>query len=82
VNILSYQLTPFVILFFFSNTKMLDVGLLPHSRGLNQDKLLCAFLLFIFHKTTSEQEHMILTTLYPAGAKNTNKEKVAYLVQH
>jgi hypothetical protein len=36
---LSSQLTPFVTLFFFSNTKTLDVGLLPHSRGLNQDKL-------------------------------------------
>jgi hypothetical protein len=32
---LSSQLTPFVTLFFFSNRKMLDVGLLPHSRGLN-----------------------------------------------
>jgi hypothetical protein len=36
---LSSQLTPFVTLFFFSNTKTLDVGLLSHSRGLNQDKL-------------------------------------------
>jgi hypothetical protein len=39
VNILSSQLTPFVTLFFFSNTKMLDVELLPHSSSLNQDKL-------------------------------------------
>jgi hypothetical protein len=38
-NILSSQLTPFVTMFFFSNTKTLDVGLLPRSRGLNQDKL-------------------------------------------
>jgi hypothetical protein len=28
-----------VILFFFSNTKTLDVGILPHSRGLNKNKL-------------------------------------------
>jgi hypothetical protein len=34
-KILSSQLTPFVTLFFFCNTKMLDVGLLSHSRGLN-----------------------------------------------
>jgi hypothetical protein len=33
---------PFVALFFFPNTKMLHVGLLPHSRGLNKDKLKCA----------------------------------------
>jgi hypothetical protein len=51
---------------------MLDVGLLPHSRGLNQDKLECALYFFIVRKTTSEQEHTILITLYLAGAKNTN----------
>jgi hypothetical protein len=28
---------------------------------------------FIVHKTTSELEHAILTTLYLAGTKNTNK---------
>jgi hypothetical protein len=38
-NILSSQLTLFVTLFFFSNTKTLNVWLLPHSRGMNQDKL-------------------------------------------
>jgi hypothetical protein len=38
-NISSSQLTLFITLFFFSNTKTLDIGLLPHSRGLNQDKL-------------------------------------------
>jgi hypothetical protein len=27
---------------------------------------------FVVHKTTSKQEHVILTTLYLAGAKNTN----------
>jgi hypothetical protein len=26
-------------MFFFFNTKTLDVGLLPYSKGLNQDKL-------------------------------------------
>jgi hypothetical protein len=30
---------PIVTLFFFFNTKMLDAGLLPRSRGMNQDKL-------------------------------------------
>jgi hypothetical protein len=39
VNISSSHLIPFVTLFFFSNTKTLDVGILPCSRGLNQDKL-------------------------------------------
>jgi hypothetical protein len=29
---------------------------------------------FIVHKTTSEQERGILTTLYLAGAKNTDKD--------
>jgi hypothetical protein len=28
---------------------------------------------FIVHKTTLELEHMILTTLYLAGAKNTDR---------
>jgi hypothetical protein len=36
---LSSQFTPFVTLFFFFNTKTLDVRLLPHSRGLNEDNL-------------------------------------------
>jgi hypothetical protein len=48
---------------------MLDVWLLPHSRGLNQDKLWCALWFFIVRKTTSEQEQAILTTLYLTGAK-------------
>jgi hypothetical protein len=45
---------------------------------------------FIVHKSTSEQEHAILTTLYLAGAKNTNtskentelKQEVVYLTSH
>jgi hypothetical protein len=38
-GLLELSAHPNVTLFFFFNTKMLDVGQLPHSRGLNQDKL-------------------------------------------
>jgi hypothetical protein len=38
-NFLSSQLTPIVALLIFFNTKMLDIGLLPYIRGLNQNKL-------------------------------------------
>jgi hypothetical protein len=51
---------------------MMDLGLLPHSRALNQDKLYCALYFFIVRKTTSEYEHAILTTLYLACAKTTD----------
>jgi hypothetical protein len=34
-KLLELSAHPIVTLFFFFNTKMLDVGLLPHSRGLN-----------------------------------------------
>jgi hypothetical protein len=45
---------------------------------------------FVVHKTTSELECMILTTLYLVGAKNTNRntlidsvyEIVQYFVSH
>jgi hypothetical protein len=33
---------------------------------------------FVVRKTTSELEHMILTTLYLAGAKNTNKYMLGF----
>jgi hypothetical protein len=35
LHLANSRFTPFVTLFFFSNTKMLDEVLLPRSRGLN-----------------------------------------------
>jgi hypothetical protein len=54
---------------FIFNIKLLDVGLLSPRRGLNQARSLCVFDV---RKTTSELEHVILTTVYFVGAENTD----------
>jgi hypothetical protein len=41
-ELLELSAHPIVTLFFFFDTKILDVGLLPRSRGRNQDKVQCA----------------------------------------
>jgi hypothetical protein len=45
---------------FIFNIKVLDIGLLPPRRGLNQDRSLC----FVVRKTTSELERAIFTTMF------------------
>jgi hypothetical protein len=55
---------------FIFNIKPLDVGVLPLRRASEPEQ---TTVCFIVHKTISELEHAILTTLYFAGVENIDR---------